>query len=248
MNSLSLYLLNYLMKNKTSKNLLIISAHADDHISCAGTIFKLRKEFNFTPYEVVFTNSELGQDYRIKTEIDSKEVAQTRSQELAKASKFLGIAKSFCLDQPDLGLEYSQDLIFKLVKIIREVKPEIVFLHNQHDDHPDHKMAYLLGIAAIKAAAMSVKKETLGAPFRTPVVLCNEGMLPTKTQILVDVTNYAPQKDELIEIYESQANPRAIAFEKCLATVRGYQLKKEKGFLAENFTLQEEFPILLFEN
>ncbi len=229
------------------KNLLIISAHADDHISAAGTVFKLQKEFGFNAYEAVMTNSELGQNFKVNSEIDKKEVAKTRSIELTKASNFLGIKKSFIFNESDLALIYSQSLVFGVVKIIREVRPEIIFLHNPYDAHPDHIASYKIGINAIKVAAMGVKKETLGKPFRVPMVLCAEGMLPIKTQILVDITKYMKRKTKLFQIYESQANSKAVNFEEGLATVRGYHLRKIDGTHAEAFTLQEEFPILFFE-
>lgn len=229
------------------QSLLIISAHADDHISCAGTVFKLQKEKRFDAYEIVLTNSELGQDYKNKKEIDVSVVAKTRARELTKASKFLGIKKSFQLNQPDLNLEYSQSLLFTVVKIIREVKPSVIFLHNEYDAHPDHKAAFQIGLTAIKIAAMGVKKETLGSAFRVPMVLCCEGMLPVKTQILVDVTSYAKKKLDLFRIYDSQANSKAINFEEGLMNVRGYHVRKNDSFSAEAFTLQEEFPVLFFE-
>jgi len=230
-----------------NKNLLIISAHADDHIACAGTVFKLEKESGFNSYELIFTNSELGQDYKAKTEIDPKTVLKTRAKELNKASKFLGIKRSFSLNQSDLGLTYSKDLVFETVKIIRKLEPEIVFLHNQYDAHPDHNEAFKIGLTAIKIAAMGIKKETLGKPFRVLMVLCCEGMLPIKTQILVDISKYSNQKTKLFKIYKSQASSKAIIFEKGLAQIRGYHLRKENSLFAEAFSLQEEFPIILFE-
>src|SRR3989344_3344851 len=197
-----------------NKNLLIISAHADYHIACAGTVFKLEKESGFNSYELIFTNSELGQDYKAKTEIDPKTVLKTRAKELNKASKFLGIKRSFSLNQSDLGLTYSKDLVFETVKIIRKLEPEIVFLHNQYDAHPDHNEAFKIGLTAIKIAAMGIKKETLA---------------------------------KLFKIYKSQASSKAIIFEKGLAQIRGYHLRKENSLFAEAFSLQEEFPIILFE-
>ncbi len=94
---------------------------------------------------------------------------------------------------------------------------------------------------------MGVKKESLGNPWRVPLVLCAEGMLPIKTQILVDISKFMEKKLKLFKIYESQASPKAVSFEKSLATVRGYHLRKSASFFAEAFSLQEEFPILMFE-
>lgn len=230
------------------RNLLIISAHADDHVACAGTIFKLRKKFGFTPYEIVLTNSELGQNFKINSEISVSQVAKTRAKELSRASRFLGINESFTLNQLDLGLTYSREVMFQVVKIIRDVRPQIVFLHNPYDAHPDHKTAFEIGINSLKIAATGVKKETLGSPFRVPLVLCAEGMLPIKSQILVDITEFMDQKIKLFQLYASQASPKAISFEKGLTIVRGYHLRKENSSFAEAFTLQEEFPVLYFED
>ncbi|OGM18499.1 hypothetical protein A2686_02745 [Candidatus Woesebacteria bacterium RIFCSPHIGHO2_01_FULL_38_10] len=229
------------------KNLLIISAHADDNVSCAGTVFKLSQEFGFTAYEAVLTNSQLGQSFKNKKEKKKNLVARVRFKELKIASKYLGIKKTFQFGKPDLSLEYSQEITFKLAKIIRKVKPEVIFLHNPYDAHPDHKTSYKIGLDSIKIAAMGVEKEKLGTPYRVPIVLCSEGMLPVKTQILVDITKYQKKKERLFKLYSSQASPKALKFEKGLSMVRGYQLKKDKSFYAEAFTLQEEFPILFFE-
>lgn len=229
------------------KSLLIISAHADDNISCAGTVMKLCQKRGFVPSEIVLTNSQLGQNFKDPKEISVEIVAKTRAKELSVAQKFLGIERSFLLNQPDLGLISTQEIVFSVVKIIRLIKPQVVFLHNPYDAHPDHKAALQIGLSAIKVAAMGVKKHTLGFPHRTPLVLCAEGMLPIKTQILVDISEFIGKKIKLFKLYSSQASPQAINFEKSLAAVRGYHLRKPGSSYAEAFSLQEEFPILFFE-
>lgn len=229
------------------KNLLIISAHADDHLACAGTVFKLQEEFGYQAFEVVLTDSSLGQDFKIKRELSPQVVAQTRKKELSEASRFLGVKKTFQFNQPDLGLCYQQALVFELIKIIREVRPQIAFLLHPEDAHPDHQVAYKLGLDALKIAATGVKKESLGTPWRTNLVLLAEGMVPVKAQILVDIRNYLEKKIKLFKIYASQASPRAVSFAQSLAVVRGYHLRKENSLAAEAFCLQEEFPVVLFE-
>lgn len=229
------------------KNLLIISAHADDNMACAGTVFKLQKEFGFRAYELVYTNSTLGQNYKKSFEIARKNVAKTRAKELVKAQKFLGIVKSFNFNQPDLGLTYSQELVFKTISVIREVSPEVVFLMNLYDSHSDHKEAFRIGLSAVKMAATGILRESLGRPCRVGMVLCSEGMLPIPTQISVDITNYQAKKDKLFKIYVSQASPKALRFDESLGFVRGYHLRKKDGVFAEAFTLPGEFPVLMFE-
>jgi LmbE family N-acetylglucosaminyl deacetylase len=229
-----------------TKNILIISAHADDHVACAGTVFKLRKERGFVPYEIVLTDSSLGQDFKARNEIARENVARMRKKELSKASRFLGIQESFQLGQPDLGLVYSPEVMFEIVRVIRKVQPQIVFTHNAYDAHPDHLAAHELSIHALKIAAMGVQKETLGAPYRTPLVLCAEGMLPIQSCLLVDVTKYMHKKQKLFALYESQASSKAMDFEQGLAHVRGYHVRTPLAQYAEAFDIQNQFPSLIF--
>ena len=228
-------------------NILIISSHADDHISCAGTVFKLQEERGMVPFELVLTDSSEGQDFRAKKQAGRKTVSQMRLKELSKASQFLGIKQTFLLNQPDFGLVYSHKLIIQVAKVIRKTKPQIVFINGEFDAHPDHRAAFRISIDAIKLAAMGIDIKTLGEPFRIPIVLCVEQMLPDKVQILVDVTSYMDKKEGLFSIYMSQMSPKSLAFEKGLLAVRGYHLRKPDGFFAEGFTLQNEFPILGLE-
>lgn len=229
------------------KNILIISPHADDHISCAGTIFKLQEERGMVPFELVLTDSSKGQDFRSKKQANQKSVSLMRLKELTKASQFLGVKQTFLLNQPDFGLVSSPKLIFEVAKVIRKVRPEIIFINGEFDAHPDHRAAFRISLDAIKLAAMGVDEKTLGPLFRVPTVLCVEQMLPDKVQILVDVTKFMDKKEKLLSIYLSQMSPKALAFEKGMLAVRGYHLKKPAGFAAEAFTLQNEFPILGFE-
>lgn len=235
------------MNKFNTKNILIISSHADDQISCAGTIFKLQEERGMVPFELVLTDSSLGQDFRAKKQANKKAVSSMRQKELSKASEFLGIKQTFLLKEPDFGLERTPKLVFSVAKVIREIAPEIVFINGEFDSHPDHRAAFRIGLDAIKLAAMSVNTKELGTSFRVPVVLCVEQMLPDRVQILVDITKFQEKKEKLLDIYKSQMSPKSLAFEKGMMAVRGYHLKKPAGFLAEAFTLQNEFPILVFE-
>ena len=228
-------------------NLLIISSHADDHISCAGTVLKLQEDKGFTPFEVVLTDSSRGQDKRKNKQVNKKRVALVRAKELSEASKFLGIKKTFMLNQTDLELKNTPEVVFEVVKVIREVRPLIVFINGEFDAHPDHRTAFRIGLDALKIAAMNVDVKKLGQPFRVPEILCVEHMLPDRIQILVDITKFVDKKEQLLSIYASQMSPKSLAFERGMLAVRGYQLKKPDGLMAEAFTLQNEFPILAFE-
>lgn len=227
-------------------NVLIVSAHADDHITCAGSVFKLQAQ-GFRAFEILLTNSQEGRDRRKISSATSNTVINLRVGEFDRATQFLGIKQKFLLDQEDLNLVFSKKLMFTIVKIIRDLQPEIIFSMNPFDYHSDHREAAHLVEEASFWAATGVKPE-LGEPHRTPIVLYGEGMLPITPQVLVDITDHIDQKMQLFSIYESQADSKSTVFEKSLSCVRGYHLRRSKeNEYAEAFTLNPKFPSVLFD-
>ncbi len=223
--------------------LVIISAHADDHIACAGTAMKLQAQ-GYTIFEIILTASNEGRDFRMPTE--TYDIAKLRQTEFSAASKFLGTKQVFQLQQPDLGLTYSKELMLDIAGLIRQIKPTVGLMHNSFDWHPDHRAANQLASEAFKWAASGVQPER-GAAWRTPIVLACEGMLPIQPNILVDVTEFVARKMELYRIYESQAQPKALNFEEGLMGVRGYHLRRPGSMMAEAFATDPTSPIVLFD-
>lgn len=237
-----------LPENRLNINsVLVISAHADDHLASAGTLFKLKAK-GFQLFEVIMTDSSEGRDYRdsAKARKSRKAISLMRDSELSEASKFLGIQKTIKLDQEDLGLTYSKKLVFEVVPIIRAIKPKIVIIMNSFDFHPDHRETYKIASEAFKWAGSGVKPE-LGDAFRTPIVLCVEGMMPIEPNILVDITEFADKKAQLLSIYASQSSPKMINFDVSLAAVRGYQLRRKGSLCAEAFSTDPFSPSILFD-
>ncbi|NCS32445.1 PIG-L family deacetylase [bacterium] len=228
----------------STPSVLVISAHADDHIACAGTLLKL-KDMGYAINEIVLTTSEEGRDFR-HPEGDYN-VAELRSQELSKASEFLGVSNTFMFGEEDLNLQYSKELVFRVVQIIRTLRPRVGIMHSSFDWHPDHRAAFAISSEAFKMAATGIQPEK-GDQWRTPVVIAAEGMLPVQPNILVDVTAYAQKKLTLWKIYESQAKPKAINFEESLMQVRGYHVRRPGSFMAEAFTTDPTSPMLLFDD
>ncbi len=226
-----------------TKNVLLITAHADDHTASAGTVFKLRDQ-GYKVYELILTTSSEGRDFRNPD--GTYNVAQLRDEEFSEASKFLGTEKIWRFEQEDLNLQYSKKLVFDAVEVIREVQPAVGIIMNEFDWHPDHVAAYRIGSTAFKMAATGIRPE-LGDHHRTPIVLGVEGMLPIKPSILVDITDYYDKKEELFKIYESQASSKALGFQEGLSKVRGYHVRRVGSMMAEAFTTDETSPILLFE-
>ena len=127
------------------KVILAVSAHPDDiEFSCGGTMFKY-KELGFDIYFAVATNGENG--FKIKHKPKSERI-KIRHKEQLKAANILGAKKVFFLNQRDCHLEYTEALRAKLVKIIKEVKPDIIFSFDPANksfesinlNHRDHRI------------------------------------------------------------------------------------------------------------
>jgi len=214
------------MKNK---KILLIVAHPDDETVCAGTLIK-QIDLGAEVTEIILTGAEEG-----GTD------AKTRRDEMLKASKFLGMKEVIFMEQPDLGLTYSKELMLKVVAVVRRIQPDWTILMYKDDFHPDHRAAYLIGIEAVKWAASGVRPD-IGDGHRTGMITMMGGMWPTRPDILVDVTDVVEKKMEMLKLHGSQVNKKLEDFERGSMAVYGYHLRTPEGKMAEAFEFCPDFP------
>lgn len=227
------------------RTILGITAHADDHVMFAGTLFKLQQR-GYTYSEIVMTTSEEGRDFRKKASNKAGEIAQYRKRELSSALKILKCKNLYEMNQEDQDLQYSKDLMHKVMAIIRIEKPEVVFTMNSFDVHPDHCATAHIAREAIRWAAKNFRSE-YGSPHRVAMPLYAEGTVPVDPHLLVDISDFYEKKEELFKVYASQATPRDLDLLKSTALIRGYHLRKKEGIYAEAFTVEKNALPILFE-
>jgi LmbE family N-acetylglucosaminyl deacetylase len=126
------------------KIILAVSAHPDDiEFSCGGTLFKF-KEKGYDIYYIIATNGENGFKAEHKP---ARERIRIRYKEQLNSAKLLGVKKVFFLHYKDGYLPNNDGLRNKIAKIIKQVKPEIIFsfdpANNSFDsvnlNHRDHR-------------------------------------------------------------------------------------------------------------
>ncbi|MGB9553392.1 MAG: PIG-L family deacetylase, partial [bacterium] len=118
--------------------ILTIGAHPDDvEIGMGGTIAALKDK----GHEVTILDLTDGEP----TPTGSREVRLKESQE---AAKILGVDRRITLDLPNRFLLDTIENRLKVAQVIREIKPEAIFLHYWTDAHPDHRAACQLCEAA----------------------------------------------------------------------------------------------------
>lgn len=184
--------------------ILAVSAHPDDiEFSCGGTMFRY-KELGFEIYFAVATNGENG--FKIAHKPKAERI-KIRHKEQLKAAGILGVKKVFFLNQRDCHLEYTESLRTKLVKIIKEVKPDIIFSFDPANksfesinlNHRDHRI-----IAEAVFDAVFAARNRYAYPGNPHAVSFFHFFGPDKPNYFENITKYIDLKIKLIEAHRSQ--------------------------------------------
>ncbi len=209
------------------ERVLCFTAHPDDiDFGAAGTI-------------AAWTAAGVRVSYCIMTDGDAggfdpeqrEEIVQLRTAEQQRAAALVGVTDIYYLHQRDGYLEASHEVIREVVRLIRQVRPDVVLsMHPERNwtriqkSHPDH-----LAVGEIVTRAVYPAVEN---PFAYPE-LAAAGLDAYKLPWLwffagpderenhfVDVTDHVGNKLEAIHIHASQ-HPDVDAMDR---TVRGLML------------------------
>lgn len=191
------------------QRVLVLAPHTDDgELGCGGTIARYCREGREV-YYVAFS---------ICTRSLPEGLApDTLAKEVAAATKVLGIpSENLILYDYDVRRfkEFRQDILEEMVKIGRQLKPDLVFVPSPTDIHQDHQVISEEGLRAFKNTTVlgyEMPWNNLSFNTRSFSILSDE-----------DVTT----KVEALKAYKSQAHRSYINenFIRSLATTRGVQI------------------------
>lgn len=140
-------------ESKRKKTVLIVVAHADDmEFMAAGMVARFTKEFGYDVYEYILTDNGRG-SYRLPYD----ELVKVSEEEAIEAGRILGLKEvrfERYLDG-DLNTVPVNELREKIMRMIREVKADIVMSWDPfapYEDHPDHRVC---SMATLDAAAFA---------------------------------------------------------------------------------------------
>lgn len=222
---------------------LTIICHPDDmEINCAGTLLKC-KDRGDRVVVCNLCNGSLGHMV-----IKPKELIDIRLNE-AQKSCFLGGFEHISAGFDDLDIyDNNKESTDRVVKIIREINPDFIITHYDHDYMPDHVATSRLAIsAASKAANPAYEPEIKGEARKVPVfcIQPDSGVCFTPTEY-VDITNYMETKLKMVKCHSSQYdwllehdNVDLIKETEMLSRYVGYQCGVE---YAEGFTIAPNSP------
>lgn len=166
---------------KKQKRLLYFGAHPDDETFGMGSTLAQYAAAGAQVYCVVSTRGEAGTvDPELLKGYPS--IGDRRWAELKAAAEILGLTEIRWLGYRDSGMRGTkdnqhpkalamaplEDVAAKIVKIIRELKPDVVVTHDAGGGygHPDHIATHNGAVAAFYAAADPAQYKEAGPPFQ----------------------------------------------------------------------------------
>lgn len=217
-------------------NILVIAPHPDDEILGVGGTMVRKIENGDSVYVCIVTKG--------TQPMFSLESVEKVRGEAMQCHKVMGIAKTFWLDFPASMLEKADrsELNNKISEVIKETKPDEVYLPHWGDMQKDHQMVVEAAMVALRPKYLPhVKKiyayETLSETGWNVPNIQNE-FIPN---VYVDITNHLEKKLDMMKIYQSQLGQfpetRSLKAIEALAQYRGTMMNLQA---AEAFALIRE--------
>ncbi|MCK5880086.1 MAG: bacillithiol biosynthesis deacetylase BshB1 [Holophagae bacterium] len=131
--------------------------------------------------------------------------AETRRLELAKATEILLVENRVTLDIPDGNVRNTDSARQKVIEVIRETRPELVFTFTDAPmRHPDHRVTGEIVRECVFLAGLE-KIETGQPHFRPSACIGFPELIPSsEPDFVLDITSFWNVKLNAIRAYDSQ--------------------------------------------
>ena len=225
-------------------DVLVFAAHPDDaELSMGGTIAR-------------FTSNGLrvGVIDLTKAELSTRGDLLTRERETKAATKILKLKLRENLGIKDGEINFSNNLLKKIVSKIRTYNPSLVFAPYFNDRHPDHmdvsnlvkRAVFSSGLEKFKTTS-SGKNQKAFRPKKIFYYMQTYLFIPT---FIVDISDYFQLKMKSVNAFESQfhnpeikkedtfiSKPGFLDYVEARAKFYGFQIRKRYG---EPFYCEED--------
>lgn len=202
------------------KKVLVIAPHPDDEIlGCGGTMIK-HIETGDEVFVCIATKGCLP--------LFSPESVEKVRNEAKRCHKLIGVKKTFFLDFPAAMMEKVEryEMNGKVLDVIREVQPDIVFIPHWGDMQKDHQMVAEACMVALrpkyepKVKAIYSYETMSETAWNAPNV--QNVFIPN---VFVDITETLEKKKDALRVFETQVSPfpdaRSLESIEALAKYRG---------------------------
>ena len=192
---------------------LCLSPHPDDaELGMGGTLIKLRQQGHYV-HVCDLTNGEPTPHGSV----------ETRLKEAKAAGEAMGVGRSM-LDLPNRRVTHDLESRHKIAAVIRQHRPDVLFIPFYPDAHPDHRAAHHLGYDARFDAKLS-KTDIPGQPHHPARVIqyyCTHLKKAFDPTFAVDVSDTYEQKIAACNCYESQGLGAEGGLSGYVRTLHGY--------------------------
>ncbi|MBP2636980.1 MAG: 4-oxalmesaconate hydratase [Firmicutes bacterium] len=215
-------------------NVLVVSAHAADFVwRAGGTMAKyIKKGANVSLVILSYGVRGESNDLWKEDGQTAENVKKHRAGEVDKALDILGIKQVEFWDLDDYNMEFSADCMERMVKKIREVKPQHIITHGPKDAfNPDHeRVAKFVWEASVLSISNGVKLK--GYPTAKQARIF--GFEPHQTEVsgfnpdvIIDITETYPQKEAAMKCFAAQKH--LIEYYMDRAKMRGNHARRCSG-------------------
>ena len=221
-----------------AKNVLCIQPHPDDaDFGAGGTIAKLTKHGCEVTYVSVM-DDRVG---TFKPDLWPEKLAVLRVREQEKAADILGVKKLIWLGYRDSELYPSLELRGKLIKIIREARPDVVMTNDPwlpYETHPDHRYAGLMAAEAVTFSPFPhVNPEQIREglkPYSVPYICF---FVTHRPNTYIDISHTIETKIKAILAHKTQVGEDPKKLEKLMRAYGSEMGKKMNVDYAEAFKI-----------
>jgi LmbE family N-acetylglucosaminyl deacetylase len=222
----------------TESDVIVVSPHPDDaEYGVAGTVARWVKEGKRVIY-VVCTNGDKGTS---DIHMNPEDLIATRKKEQRAAADVLGVSEVIFLDLPDQGLEDTPEFRKRIVRLIRQYRPNTVVTadpYRRYVWHRDHRITGQVVLDAVFPYA----RDHLAYPD-----LYEEGLRPHKVKELLfwaaedvnyrsDITETFAFKVRALRCHESQMqqlevpNPEGWLRQRCRDVAKDEEFELGEAF------------------
>jgi LmbE family N-acetylglucosaminyl deacetylase len=211
-----------------ARRVLCIQPHPDDNeVGMGGTIAAL-SDAGCEVHYLTVTDGDLGNRDRAATR---EETAAQRRRETEAAGKHLGVKAFHYLNHGDSTLNDVAGLSVEIARVIRLVRPEVIFCPDPYLHYEGHYDHVVTGLAAANAFHLSgVNHFPLEDGFDAWSARAIGFYFTARPNTVIDTGAYFEKKFEAIALHVSQMDDQTLAMYRVYFTMKGAELARGRGF------------------
>ncbi len=190
------------------KKMLVVSAHPGDVLwRCSGAIAKHVKLGGLVDVVVLTMGTGGEANELFKSGLNTEQAKELRRKDFARAMEILGVSRYEMWDLQDYRFEITQEKIYRMVRFMRQSKPNLILTHHNTDlFNPDHGTIFPYVNMSLEAATgQGIFVDDLKPIERAPI-FCFEPHASEvngfKPNLFVDITDVIETKKAAMATFE----------------------------------------------